>query len=140
MSKNDEYDALNRDYADTESKKRACERRIENYNNQLERLYPIKTIISTQKKNFKSLCTKTDDLLDKERKWKGDHYNEFLKYGGWLSDDNVYYRDHSLDHILDSLNNKITEIENSRNNEYGLLGRLASALNSLWNKIENFWN
>lgn len=140
MSKNDEYAALNRDYADTESKKRACENRIAKYNAQLERLYPIKTIISNQKKAFKGLCTKTDDLLDADRTWKGSNYDDFIQKGGWLSDDNVYFRDKSLDHILDSLNNKITEIENKRNNEYGLLGRLASALNSLWNKIENFWN
>lgn len=140
MASNEEYASLNRDYADTESKKRASENRIAKYNAQLERLYPIKTTISTQKKNFKKICSGTDDLLDEERKWTGDNYQDFLKKGGWLSDDNVYFRDKSLDFILDSLNTKITEIENKRNNEYGVLGKLVSALNSLWNKIENYWN
>lgn len=140
MKKNDEYESLVNERNRTQSSYDATEQRIENYTAQLKRLYPIKTIIVNQKETFDTIRKNTDKVLDAERSWKGANYDAYITEGGWLSDENLSFRDKSLDHILDSLNNRITEIENARNDEYGILGKLASALNSLCNKIENFFN
>lgn len=140
MNKNDEYESLVSERDSTQAKHDASQRRIDGYTAQLDRLYPIKEIISTQKGNFDTLRKNTDKVLDAERSWKGVNYDTYITEGGWLSDENVAFRDKSLDLVLDSLNNRITEIENLRNDEFGILGNLVSALNSLCNKIENFFN
>lgn len=140
MSQNQEYDALCAQRDNTQRQYNACADRIEDYEYLLNRLRPVKEILTSQKASFKSVRRADEDLLDGITGWEGQQYNDFLTKGEALKGENNYYLNHSLDHVLDSLNDEITRIENLKLNEYGLLGRLGSALNSLGNAIENFFN
>lgn len=45
-----------------------------------------------------------------------------------------------VDIIRDKLNKELTKLENKRNEKYGILGELISAINNLWTDIQNYWN
>lgn len=140
MSNNAEYDSLVSQKSSAQSQYNACSSRIENCDYLLGRLRPAKEAIVELKESFKNNKKLDENLLEEEREWKGSTCRMF---GMWMTKliefNDAYYND-SIDHVLDSLNDEITRIENQRMSEYGLLGRLGSWINSLANKIENFFN
>ena len=133
-------DCLVRQREDTKSKKDACSARIENYDSLLSRLRKTKEEISDLKANFKQIKKKDKNLRKEKFDWKGYTYDNFKEKMENVEDANEKYFKNSLDHVLDSLNNEITRIQNERSYEKGLLGRLEATLNSLRNRIRNFWN
>lgn len=83
-----------------------------------------------------------EETVEKKKRsgWRGQTFRDFQSRGSTLTaENNTFYRA-SLDAALDAVNDEITRLENQKYNEYGLLGRLSSAINSLANKIENFFN
>lgn len=140
MSNNAEYDNLVSQKSSAQSQYNACSSRIENCDYLLRRLRSAKESIVELKEAFKVNKKLDKNLHEEKHDWKGSTYSSFSSKMSSLIDVNdIYYKD-SIDHILDSLNDEITRIENQRMSEYGLLGRLGSWINSLANKIENFFN
>ncbi len=140
MSDNAEYDKLVSQKRSAQSRYNSCQSRIDNCNYLLRRLRKAKESISDLKKSFKD-NKKLDEKLRKEKcDWEGFTYDSFKSKMSTLIDTNDDYFKGSIDKVLDSLNNEITRIENKRMSEYGLLGELGSWINSLANKIENFFN
>lgn len=140
MADNAEYNRLVNRRAAKRREKAACEERIAKCDNLLARLRQVRNQVSNLKDDFKQ-TKKTDKKLSKEKfDWKGYTYDTFKGKMDVVKNENESYYDDSLDHVLDSLNNEITRIQNQRNSEYGLLGDLASAINSLSNSIRNFFN
>lgn len=140
MSNNAEYDSLVNQKSRAQSQYNACSSRIENCDYLLRRLRPAKESIVELKEAFNNNKRVDKNLYEKDHDWKGSTYNSFNAKMLTLNNANDSYYKDSIDHILDSLNDEITRIENQRMSEYGLLGRLGSWINSLANKIENFFN
>ncbi|MBE6801981.1 MAG: DUF5082 domain-containing protein [Ruminococcaceae bacterium] len=118
----------------------ACSDRIEECNYLLRRLRRAKERVAEQKRTFKTIKKEDSKIYKEKYDWEGKKYNSFKVKGEVAVDLNEDYYKNTLDYVLDSINNEITRIENKRMNEYGLLGRLGSTINSLGNKIENFFN
>lgn len=116
--------------------------RVEDYNYLLRRLKPAKTTVSNLKSTFRTdVRNKDENLVDAKYSWAGDRYESFLRNeAGEVTGFNDYYYNYCIDHVLDSLNDEITRIENLILKEKGILGKLGAKLNSLLNEIENFFN
>lgn len=140
MESNKEYEGLISRRDNARGQYNASMRRIEDYNYMIRRLKNVKTMISDEKKAFKTLKKADEEILDAKRNWEGQTKTDFLTKGDAMTSENNYYYKNSLDRILDALNDEITRLENKRNREYGILGDLASLINSLANEIENFFN
>ena len=80
------------------------------------------------------------EFYKKRNNWKGETFSVFAAKGNHLLEENNNFYKNSLDAAHDAINNEITRLQNQINNEYGLLGRLASTINSLANRIINFFN
>ncbi len=135
-----QYNSLVRRRKTARAQYRACSDRIEEYNYLLSRLRRAKERVAEQKKTFKTVKKEDAKIYKEKYDWEGKNYNSFKVKGEVAVDMNEDYYKNTLDYVLDSLNNEITRIENKRMNDYGLLGRLGSTINSLGNKIENFFN
>lgn len=140
MSGNIEYDRLVSQKSNAQSQYDACSSRIENCDYLLRRLRKAKESIAELKESFKANKKLDKKLYEESPDWKGSTYASFSSKMSSLVIENDDYYKNSIDHVLDSLNNEITRMENQRMSEYGLLGRLGSWINSLANKIENFFN
>ena len=127
-------DSAQASYNSTANRIDACKKKI-------ERLKKTRTVLIQAKKDFSSV--NNDDKMEFYKKrniWKGQTFSDFESAGDDLISENNYYYKHSLDATHDAINDEITRLQNQINNEYGLLGRLASAINSLKNEIRNFFN
>lgn len=140
MSDNAEYNRLVNQKQTAQGQYNACANRIGDYDYLLRRLKQKKEWVADLKEAYKDHKKATQKIHDEDHDWKGSTYRSFsAKMDSVESADERYYK-YTLDYVLDSLNNEITRIENLRMNEYGLLGQLGSKINSLVNKIENFFN
>ena len=117
-----------------------CAARIEENEYLLRRLKPVRDTVAAQKKEFKQIKKEDKNTVKEKYSWEGKNYNDFKSKGNSMMDENEYYYKYSIDYVLDSLNNEITRIENNIMKEYGLLGSLGASINSLTNKIANFFN
>lgn len=131
-------------YYESERQKTNCQ--IEYTNNQnaayrrkIERLTPVKRILTEQKELFRIVKSKCNTNLEAPEEWKGrtkvqyDQHSMALKQGN-----ESFYQD--MDAALDAVNNEITRCENAIYSNNGLLGRLRAYLNSLLNDVENMCN
>ena len=135
-----EYNRLVKEKISKQNQYNSCKARIEENEYLLKRLRSVKETVAEQKKAFKQIKKDDKNTIKDKYSWKGSNYNDFKSKGADLLDEDERYYKHSIDYVLDSLNNEITRIENEILKEYGLLGRLGSAINSLTNKIVNFFN
>lgn len=140
MSTNDEYNALVSELESVRSEYYAAQKRIDRYEGLLDRLKPIKTEVSKLKSSFNSQVKTPDERGKESNKWEGTQYEGFQYEVEDIEIENKEYYRGSLDHVLDSINDEITRLENLCLNEYGLLGKLGGMINSLANSIENFFN
>ncbi len=137
---NQEYNNLVSQKRSAQSQYSSCETRIENYDYLLRRLRSAKESIADLKDAFKDIKKSDKKTYEEKHDWKGTTHSTFGSKVSSLNTENENYYKNSIDYVLDSINNEITRLENERMNEYGLLGRLGSWINSLANKIENFFN
>ncbi len=135
-----QYNSLVRRRNTARNQYNACSNRIEECNYLLRRLRKAKERVAEQKRQFKTIKKEDEKIYKEKYEWEGQNYNSFKVKGDVAVDRNEDYYKNTLDYVLDSINNEITRIENKRMQEYGLLGRLGSTINSLANKIENFFN
>lgn len=74
--------------------------------------------------------------------WKGNVATDIYdacKKDGYHEASYTQYID-KIDEIQDALNLKLTELENEKLRQNGILGELIAWGNSLWTKIQNFFN
>lgn len=140
MDKEKEYKALKAQQRTARNRYQASQERIEDYDYRIRRLKRTKETVREQKSRFKSLKKEDERVVEAKRSWEGETQKRFKEKASEMIDENDYFYKHSLDHVLDGVNDEITRLENKRNAEYGVLGDIASLLNSLANRIENFFN
>lgn len=140
MSDNAEYDSLVNQKKSKQREYNDCEDRIDDCNAKLRRLRAAKESIADLKSDFKDNKKLDKKMKKEERKWEGSTNDTFKSKMDVLIDTNDDYYKYSIDYTLDSINNEITRLENVKLSEKGLLGRLGASINSLANKIENFFN
>lgn len=140
MTNDADYDALLVERSRKRAEYQACESRIDECDYLLRRLRTAKEEIVAQKAAYRKLIKTEQGIIDQKYAWKGESYDSYCRNANEVQRENAFYLNYSLDRALDTLNNRITEIENKRLREFGLLGQLASALNYLSNSIENFFN
>lgn len=138
--KQQEYENLKSQQRTTQRKYIASQERIEEYDYRIRRLKNAKETVKEQKSRFKALKKDDERIIEAKRSWEGETKNTFVDKGASMIDENNYYYKYSIDYVLDALNDEITRLENKRYAEYGVLGNLASLLNTLANKIENLFN
>ena len=134
------YNWLLQQKEDAWNRYKACQNRIEECEHMLSRLKPVKEEVSAIKAEFSSLMSRDEDILGDQGSWKGTTWGDFTACMSDVEGANNYYYINTLDACLDALNNRITEIENKKLGEFGLLGKLGSLVNSLANQIENYFN
>ncbi len=137
---NEDYDSLVREKRNAESKCRAAQGRIASNNAKLSRLRTAQKRVTEQKADFKDILKTDKKVIQGSYSWQGSTFNSFQSKGDTIISENSGYYKHSLDYVLDGINDEITRLENQNMNEYGLIGRLGSLINSLANEIENFFN
>ncbi|MFZ2539571.1 MAG: DUF5082 family protein [Oscillospiraceae bacterium] len=106
----------------------------------LKRLRVSKSQIAMIKDNIGDLKKGVKEKEDQDETWKGYEYNWYHSFtsGTFRSDYDKYHS--NVDDVLDDICNKITELENQSREEEGIIGWIASAINSLFNEIENLIN
>lgn len=142
MPTNDEYESLKAQRRNAQAKYNATLGRIEECEYKISRLKRTKATLTEQKRSFASIKKDDKTIVDQKKRsaWSGSCFSSFRLFGAALIDTNEGFYRNSLDGALDAVNDEITRLENQKYNEYGLLGRLSSTINSLANKIENFFN
>lgn len=142
MPTNDEYESLKAQRRNAQAKYNATLGRIEECEYKISRLKRTKATLTEQKRSFASIKKDDKTIIDQKKRsaWSGSCFSSFRLSGAALIDTNEGFYRNSLDGALDAVNDEITRLENQKYNEYGLLGRLSSTINSLANKIENFFN
>ncbi len=140
-SKIQERKNLERQASDARAARDACQDRIDDIEETLERLKRVERSVASIKEDFKKNVRDVDKDLRSERlKWKGDTRDHFKDWMDLVHEGNKNYYKNSLDHVHDSLNNEITRLENKLLEEYGIFGKLCGKINSLKNKIKNLLN
>lgn len=140
MSVGDTLEALRGQREYTRQQYNNAQGRMNAINAKILRLKSAKTELESAKDRFKDFKEKDRKLFDTGGKWRGRSKSLFALKGNRIHIENERFYVKQLDRLLDSVNDEITRLENERNNLYGILGRLASGLNSLANEIENFFN
>lgn len=135
-----EYDSLVNQKSSANAQYVACENQIASYEYTLRRLNRVKEDIVTLKGRFGDNKKLDKSLFKAEHIWQGTQHDTFLFKMELLTTLNDEYHKDFIDHVLDSINNEITRIENKKLAQCGLLGELAKWINNLSNQIENFFN
>ena len=119
--------------------KNQCQSRINDIDRKLERLKTAKRELTSDKSNAKTKKKDGDSFPDQLTRWEGDKHNTYISNTDQLSGYmDSYYKD--VDNALDAVCDAITSLENERSSQYGLLGSLVSAINSIGNEIEKLLN
>lgn len=142
MPTNEEYESLKAQKREVQRKYNDALDRIEECDYKIARLKRTKAILTEQKCAFAVIKKDDESIIDQKKRseWSGNRYSDFCAVGNDMVDVNEMFYSKSLDHALDAVNDEITRLQNLKLNEHGLLGRLASKINSLANRIENFFN
>ena len=140
MSDYAEYDSLVSQKSQAEGQARACEKRVEDYDNKIERLKRAAHQLPGMKSSFKSIRKAEKALSETGNDWMGETKNKFAQKIDTLETQNDRYYKNTLDYVHDELNNEITRLQNLRAEEWGILGRLYGVINDLGTKIANFFN
>lgn len=141
MENNSEYENLLSQKYSAESRYNATQNRIEDYEYRIKRLKAARDIVADQKTDFRNVKRSDKGIIDaKQSGWRGQTYQDYCAKGNEMTLENDRYCQNTLDAALDALNNEITLLQNEKLHEYGILGDLASWINSLINKIDNFLN
>ena len=140
MADRAEYNSLVSQKDTTRSQYNACENRIGDYEYLIRQLKRKKETVTELKKSYKTHKKTTKEIHEEDHKWTGSTYKSFSKKMDAVETADEDYYTNSLDYVLDSINNEITRLENLKRDDSNLLGWLGNKLNSLINKIENYWN
>ena len=139
MDENEEYERLI-------DEQRTAQDDLDNVNNeyirtqdQLERLKNVRRMLYDYCDSFRDVKKDVRRVLRDNYDWTGENFNRFSNYSSFLRDENEnYYR--NLDDARDAINNEITRLENDMYRQEGLIGYFRALLNTIANKIQNFFN
>ena len=136
-----EIDALYNQRSQKYSEKERCERKIAELKGKISRLKSFKKSVENYQYeiyqvslpfcNYSTMCC--DD-------WSGEKYNRFRNEDGANINDMFMRFDDSIDVVLDRVCDEITRLENQVYDYEGWWGDIKSALNSIGNEIEKFFN
>lgn len=136
-----EYNDLVYQQKCAEEQARQARQRLARYQERAERLKPVyRRVYALKHEDFDAIIKKDENIVSGSYEWIGSRYDSFQRDGEDVRGENNRYRDNSLDMVLDALNDEITRYENLCMEEYGLIGRLGAKINSLINRIENYFN
>ncbi len=111
----DAYDAA-RDLRNAANKIENYKRHQEKIEDDIRLLKLKRNTIVNMKELFRETRKKDKAIIKGKYKWKGSWYSKYFKRDtGKLMDAEDSYCENCLDHILDSINLKILELENERN-------------------------
>lgn len=114
--------------------------KIKEVKQKLKRLRVAKSELSEDKEMFGRIKKQDEQVIEGKHDWKGDVYDQFKTNGEEIMTENQAYYQNSLDYALDTVNIRISELENELLSQQGLLGQCLSGLNYVWTRIENFFN
>ena len=137
-----EYRAKERERDTYAEEERVCKNKIGSLSDQIAELDRAIEHMSEVNSQFKTKVKELDGLLGEKREFAGNRKNELITSdGGRLYSDAVYCRDRVINKALDDLEWLRNDLRCKRNDQYGILGRIQSALSSAgtWLKT-NFFN
>ena len=111
-----------------------------NIDRKLERLRTARDQVAAEKSNINELRNSVRAKDDPGDSWKGQKRNQYCDY---VSNDFKGYYDTYYNHadtLHDDITRKIVELENESSELGGIIGWLASSINSLWGEIQSAFN
>ena len=134
-------DSLQSSLASARAELEAKKRQAEAYRAKAQEIGTVYEELKEKKKSMRTLKSNVEDFKDtKYDAWKGNFWKQEYKGSGEkvvASYDTVIQE---IDTNMDNLNLEKTRYENLANDCYGIIGRLASTINSLLAQIENCVN
>lgn len=134
-------DSLQSSLASARAELEAKKRQAEAYRAKAQEIGTVYEELKEKKKSMRTLKSNVEDFKDtKYDAWKGNLRKQEYKGSGEkvvASYDTVIQE---IDTNMDNLNLEKTRYENLANDCYGIIGRLASTINSLLAQIENCVN
>lgn len=134
-------DSLQSSLASARAELEAKKRQAEAYRAKAQEIGMVYEELKEKKKSMRTLKSNVEDFKDtKYDAWKGNLWKQEYKGSGEkvvASYDTVIQE---IDTNMDNLNLEKTRYENLANDCYGIIGRLASTINSLLAQIENCVN
>lgn len=140
MGSDEEYQSLLRRRDSLQSQCDSARHKIREVKRKLERLLAAKSELTEDKAMFGRIKKQDEQVIEGKHDWKGDVYDRFKTNGEEIMTENQAYYQNSLDYALDTVNIRISELENELLSQQGLLGQCLSGLNYVWTRIENFFN
>lgn len=134
-------DSLQSSLASARAELEAKKRQAETYRAKAQEIGTVYEELKEKKNSMKTLKSNVEDFKDeKYDAWQGNLWKQEYKGSGEkvvASYDTVIQE---IDTNMDNLNLEKTRYENLANDCYGIIGRLASTINSLLTQIENCVN
>lgn len=140
MGSDEEYQNLLRRRNSLQSQCNSARYKIREVEQKLRRLRAAKSELSGDKAAFRRIKEKDEQVIEGKHDWKGNVYDRFKSNGEETMSENQSYYQGSLDYALDTVNIRISELENELLSQQGILGQCLSGLNYVWTRIENFFN
>lgn len=131
--------SLNRQKSSYQNQINSTQSNIDDINNKIARLENAYRNIASMKYQTWALKGKASNISNKHYKWKGNHHNRFKTDGNLLVDEYKEYIK-SLDNVMDSINYEITNLKNSRDDQWGLLGYFRKQIRNISTQIRNLLN
>ena len=118
----------------------ATKAKISKNENSIERLKTAKNQMSAVKDEFQIIRNSEKKVFNDNYRWKGQQYKNFLSWCDNLDNYNAEYCE-KLDRSLDSINSKITELQNENLSVlFPKLSWLIAQLNAALAELENALN
>lgn len=123
-----------------ESQIDGCNAYIEQLQEKIERLKKVKPAVSEIKSEVYSREMEVHQGIMAQICWVGENKRGYdaIAEQQLFPSYKAYYD--GVDEILDSINDEITRMENEIYEQQGIIGKLRSWINSLWNELCNFFN
>ena len=135
-----EYRAKEREKNRYEQEKRACERKIASLDDEIRELERAIKKMTTVYEEFKGEVKKLDRLLDEKRDFSGKQNRELVeREGESLLIEGKRCQKNVVNYALDQRENLCLEKRKKRNEQYGLLGKIQSAIDSVWTWMKTNW-
>lgn len=134
-------DSLNSRLSSARAEMDATKRKAEEYRRKAREIDAVYDELTEKKRSMKSLKKELEDFEDENyNTWIGNLWK--INYKSTVENVVISYDTviSAIDTNMDNLNLERTRYENLANDCYGLIGRLASTINSLLTEIANWVN
>lgn len=139
-----EYQRLNNEKASNEQQQAACQNEIDAIDEKIERLREVYNIIDDAKEAIDETQINQKNKISVglyQSLWTGSkaqYFYDLCESGELLTSYSGYVN--NIDDVEDAINWEINELEEKKNEKYGILSGLANAWDDLCTKIRNFFN